>query len=221
MFLKIISFMLPWALRRRALQKWFGYEINPSASISRFSWIFPRKLIMEEGARIANFNIAIHLDEISMGKNASIARGNWITGFPSNTSSKHFQHQPGRRSVLAMGEFAAVTKNHHFDCTNRIEIGRFSTIAGYNSQFLTHSIDLFENRQDSGSILIGEYCFVGTNVVVLGNSALPDYSVLAAKSLLNKVFADEWVVYGGLPAKSIAEIAKDAKYFSRSSGFVY
>ena len=49
------------------------------------------------------------------------------------------------------------TKYHHFDCTSNIHIGKFTTIAGYHSQFLTHSIDLYENRQDSNSILIGDY----------------------------------------------------------------
>ena len=32
-------------------------------------------------------------------------------------------------------------------------------------------------------ITIGDYCFVGTNCVLLGGSVLPSYSVLAAKSL--------------------------------------
>ena len=67
-----------------------------------------------------------------------------------------------------MGESAAITKNHHIDCTNTIEIGAFSTVAGYQTQFLTHSIDVLENRQHSAPIRIGPYTFVGTNSVVLG-----------------------------------------------------
>ena len=107
------------------------------------------------------------------------------------------------------------------DCTNLIEIGRFSTIAGYQSQLLTHYINVMDNRQDSLPIRIGEYTFVGTNVVVLGGATLPAYSVLGAKSLLNKAFDEEWGLYAGVPAKRASEIPKDAKYFSRSDGFVY
>ncbi|WP_240543642.1 acyltransferase [Spirosoma foliorum] len=212
--------MLPWPLRRLALMRWFGYEIHPRAYIG-LAWIFPRKLSMGEGARIDHFTVAIHLEQISMGQNATIGRSNWITGFPMNTDSLHFRHQLERKAELRMGESAAISKNHHLDCTSLIHIGRFSTIAGYNSQFLTHSIDVAENRQDSVPIYIGDYTFVGTNVVVLGGAVLPAYSVLGAKALLNKAHTDEWTLYGGVPAKRIQKIPPTAKYFTRTTGFVY
>jgi hypothetical protein len=56
---------------------------------------------------------------------------------------------------------------------------------------------------------------------VLGGSILPSHSVLGAKSLLNKSHADEWKLYAGIPAKALSEIPQDAKYFTRSEGFVY
>ncbi len=203
-----------------ALKSWFGYTLHPTARIG-LSWVYPRMLVMEEGARIGHFNVAIHLDEMQLGVKSSIARGNWITGFPSNTKSKHFGHQAARRSVFKLGDNAAITKNHHFDCTNLIDIGRFSTVAGYQSQFLTHSIDMIESRQHSAPIIIGEYTFVGTNVVMLGGAGLPARSVLGAKSLLNKAYTEEWMLYGGVPAKPIQQIPADAKYFTRANGFVY
>lgn len=220
MLLKTLAVVLPWFLRRRVLNRWFGYQIHHNAHIG-FSWIFPKTLIMEEGAKIGHFNVALHLDRIKMGRKSTIGRGNWITGFPTRSSSGHFQHQEDRVAELILGEATAITKNHHFDCTHSITIGRFSTIAGYSSQFLTHSIDVFENRQDSKPIFIGEYTFVGTNVTILGGSVLPSCSVLAAKSLLNKSYTEGWTIYGGVPAKSIQIVPKDAKYFSRRNGFVY
>jgi len=219
MFLKLITFFLPWPLRRRALVNWFGFKIHPTARIG-MSWIFPKILIMEEGARIDHFTVAIKLDKIEMASNSIIGRSNWITGFPTDTSSRHFKHQAERRAELCMGTSASITKNHHLDCTNTLYIGRFATIAGYYSQFLTHSIDVMENRQDSKPIFIGDYTFVGTNVVVLGGSKLPSGSVLGAKSLLNKEFLDEGVLYGGVPAKPLSKIPETAKYFSRTEGFV-
>ncbi|MDT3404791.1 acyltransferase [Mucilaginibacter terrae] len=220
MFRKILTLILPWSLKRRALQKWFGYEIHPTAKLG-LTWVFPHKLVMGPGARIDHFTAAVHLDYIELGKNASIGRSNWITGFSTHTESKHFKHQTNRKTELILGEEAAITKNHHIDCTSAIHIGRFSTIAGYNSQLLTHSIDVFENRQDSASITIGEYCFVGTNVVVLGGATLPAYSVLGAKSLLNRAYTETWMLYAGVPAKPIKQIPATAKYFTRTEGFVY
>lgn len=219
MILKAISLILPWSLRRLALQKWFGYKIHPSAKIG-LSWIFPKRLIMEEKSSIGHFSVAINLDEIKMETGASIGRNNWITGFPTGTSSKHFRHQLDRKPTLTLKRFAAVTKKHHLDCTNTIEIGSFSTIAGYDSQFLTHSINVMDNRQDSEPIRIGDYTFVGTNVVILGGAVLPDYCVLGAKSLLNKSFQDSWKLYGGVPARPISDLPTDAKYFHREIGYV-
>ena len=220
LIVKVITFLLPWRLKRFLLIRFFKYEIHPSAQIG-YSWIYPKKLIMHSNSKIGNLNVAIHLDLISIGKYSSISRGNWITGFPSKTNSKHFSHQNERESKLLIGEHSAITKNHHIDCTSTITIGNFVTIAGYNSQLLTHSINILENRQDSSPIIIGDYCFVSTNVVVLGGAHLPSYSVLGAKAMLNKKMNQEYCLYGGIPAKFINEIPKTAKYLNRSTGFIY
>lgn len=220
LIVKVITFLLPWRLKRFLLIRFFKYEIHPSAKIG-YSWIYPKKLIMHSNSKIGNLNVAIHLDLISIGKYSSISRGNWITGFPSKTNSKHFSHQNERESKLLIGEHSAITKNHHIDCTSTITIGNFVTIAGYNSQLLTHSINILENRQDSSPIIIGDYCFLSTNVVVLGGAHLPSYSVLGAKAMLNKKMNQEYCLYGGIPAKFINEIPKTAKYFNRSTGFIY
>lgn len=219
-FLKIICVIFPWGIKRRLLGLFFGYDLHPKSYIG-FAWVYPEKLTMKEGARIAHFTVAIHLDEISMEHKASIGRNNWITGFSTKLKSKHFQHQPNRVSALYMDEGAAVTKHHHFDCTSPIHIGKFTTIAGYYSQLLTHSIDIYESRQDSHPISFGNYCFVGTNVVVLGGASLPDCSVLGAKSLLNKSYSHSHTLYAGNPAKPIQSIDHSAKYFNRQESFVY
>jgi acetyltransferase-like isoleucine patch superfamily enzyme len=217
--LKIFIFFLPWSLKRFFLQKCFSYKLDRTARIG-YSWIFPSELIMGKNARIGHFNVAIHLDKLQLDNDTIVERGNWITGFSTKTDSKHFKHQIGRISELIMGEHAAITKNHHIDCTSSIYIGKFTTIAGYRSQILTHSINIMENRQDSNPISIGAYCFVGTASIILGGTTLPDYSVLGAQSLLNKRLDETYSLYGGVPAKSISKIPKEAKYFTRINGFV-
>jgi acetyltransferase-like isoleucine patch superfamily enzyme len=220
MFKKILTFLLPWKLRRLALNRFFGFEIHPSARIG-LAWVFPSKLRMAANTRIDHFTVAIHLDTIELGENSTIGRGNWITGFSTMTDSPHFRHQAGRRAELIVGVSSDITKNHHIDCTSAIRIGNFVTVAGYQSQLLTHSIDVVANRQDSSPIEIGDYSFVGTNVVILGGASLPPRSVLGAKSLLNKSFSDEYTLYGGVPAKAITTLPADSAYFHRTSGFVY
>lgn len=210
--------LLPWILRRRVLNFFYGYKIHPTARIG-LSWIFPDELEMGERASIGHLNVAVHLARLQLGADALIDRSNWITGYPHG-NPRHFSHLLDRQPVLVLGAHAAITKQHHFDCTERIEIGPFSTIAGYASQFITHAIDVEENRQSAAPIRIGDYCFVGTNVVVLGGARLPDRSVLGAKALLNKVHATPGWLYAGVPAVPVKALSADAKYFHRATGFV-
>lgn len=78
MFILLFS---SWYLKRRHLKSLFGYKLHPTSKIG-LSFIYPRYLEMGTGASIGHFNVAIHLDKVIMGENSSIARGNWITGFP-------------------------------------------------------------------------------------------------------------------------------------------
>jgi acetyltransferase-like isoleucine patch superfamily enzyme len=216
---KLLIVILPWSLKRRVLNHYYKYELSPSAYIG-LAWVFPSQMRLGPHARIASLTVAIHLDLIDMGEKARIGRSNWITGFPTGTNSPHFSHQVQRRAELVLGEHSAITKNHHIDCTNRIRIGAFTTIAGYRSQLLTHAIDLKENRQNSEPIEIGNYCFVGSSCIILGGSKLPDYSVLGAMSLLNKCHDQTWSLYAGQPARWLKSLDRNSGYFKRQRGSV-
>jgi acetyltransferase-like isoleucine patch superfamily enzyme len=210
--------LLPWPLRRHVLRLVYGYAIHPTARIG-LSWVFPEKLVMAEHAHIGHLNVAIRLHRIELESHALIHRSNWITGVPRG-DPRHFQHLPGRDPALVMRAHSAITKHHHIDCTDRIEIGAFATVAGYGSQFLTHAIDLIASRQNAAPILIGDYCFVGTDVVILGGASLPERSVLGAKALLNKAHAEPGWLYAGVPATPVKALPADAAYFRRTTGFV-
>ena len=215
-----LSTFLPWALRRRLLERAFGYEIHPTCRIG-LSWVFPKRLIMEAHSRIGNLTVVKNLGLVHLGQYATVGNLGWITGFPPEPS-RHFAHEPERRPHLVLGRHAAITHRHIIDCTNTVTIGAFTTFAGFQSQILSHSIDLSESRQSSAPVTIGEYCFVGTNCVLLGGAVLPDRSVLGAKSLLNRAFTETGQLYGGVPAKLIQPIpVADTAYFHRAEGMVY
>ncbi|MGI9113636.1 MAG: hypothetical protein DLM52_03685 [Chthoniobacterales bacterium] len=216
--LMFVAMLLPWNLRRTFLERQFGFQIHPTARIG-LAWIFPSRLIMEEGSSIGDLTVAKNLDLLHLKTGATIGRGNWITGFPLG-DSPHFAGETDRRPELILGEHSAITNRHLLDCTSSISIGAFTTVAGFASQFISHSIDIKLNRQASRPISIGSYCFVGTNCVVLGGAALPDYCVLGAKSLLNKTLTQTHRLYGGVPARELQTLAPDCGYFTRSEGFV-
>jgi acetyltransferase-like isoleucine patch superfamily enzyme len=217
--LRFFSLLLPWELRRLFLEKQFGYSIHSTSRIG-LAWIFPQRLVMEEGSRIGHLNLCKNIDLFHLGAHAVVGQLNWITGFPSG-SSRHFAHQPDRRPELILETHAGISSRHLIDCTARVRIGAFATVGGFRSQLLTHSIDLAAGRQTAEPIDIGEYCFTGTNSILLGGSALPHHSVLGAQSLLNKKWEEPYRLYGGVPAKPIKELSPDMEYFRRTEGFVW
>jgi acetyltransferase-like isoleucine patch superfamily enzyme len=214
----LFSLVLPWPLRRWVLKRYFGYEIHPTARIG-LAWVCPKRLVMEEGTEIGTLTVCKNLDLIHMHAESRIGRGNWITGFPSGPS-RHFAHEQDRKPELILGEHSAITNRHLIDCTSRVVIGRFTTFAGFQSQILTHSIDLEGCRQSSAPVTIGDFCFIGTSCVILGGSVLPSYSALAAKSLLNKPFEETYGLYGGVPARQLKKLSSEFRYFNRTVGMV-
>jgi acetyltransferase-like isoleucine patch superfamily enzyme len=217
-FLQILLLPLPWALRRWLMNRLFGYEIHATARIG-WAWVDPDVLQMGPGSRIGHLTVCKGVAVLSLGPNATIGRGNWITGFPRG-HARHFAHQPDRRPELRIGAHAAITHRHIIDCTNRVVIGEYSTIAGFGTQILTHSIDLAACRQSSAPVSIGRYCFVGTACVIVAGSELPDCSVLGAASLLDRAQTVGHRLYLGVPARPTAAVDPASLYFSRTSGFV-
>ena len=217
--LMLVTTVLPWTIRRSLLERHFGYSIHPTSHIG-FGWIWPQRLVLEEHARIGNLNVCKNIDLLHVGAHAVIGQLNWITGFPSGPS-RHFGHQPDRRPEMIVERHAGISSRHFIDCTSRVRIGAYATLAGFRSQLLTHSIDLAAGRQSSEPIEIGEYCFVGTEAVVLGGASLPHHSVLGAKSLLNKKLEIPFQLYGGVPAKPLKTLSPEMEYFRRTEGFVW
>lgn len=216
--ISILTILLPWRIRRFLLVCILGYEIHPSSKIG-LSWIFPKHLIMKANSRIGHLTVCKGLEQLILNEHSNIGRGNWISGVLKG-DSQFYMHQTERIPQLILKEHSAITNRHLIDCTNSVTIGKFTTFAGFRSQILTHSIDLCNNRQSSAPITIGDYCFVGTDCVLLGGAFLPSYSILGAKSLLNKKYGDEYCLYGGVPATCVKMLPTDLLYFTRKSGYV-
>lgn len=216
--LRLALVLLPWRLRRPLLVRLYGYRLHRDSHVG-LAWVYPRLLTMEEGARIGHLTVCKGLERLALGAHASIGRLNWISGYPLGRPP-HFLHLSERMPELVLGEHSAITNRHIIDCTQRVTVGRFTTVAGFRSQILTHSIDIRASRQDAHPVSIGDYCFLGTACTVLGGSVLPDFSVLGAHSLLNKPYAEPYTLYAGVPARPVSVFDRDSAYFRRAAGFV-
>lgn len=216
----IFALPLPWKLRRQVLGAVCGFKIHKDAFISRFALMMPARLEMGPRAFIGPLTLCKGLELLRVEEDGFIGALNWITGFPLGTGSRHFELDPDRKPHLIVEHHAAITSRHIIDCTDEVRLGAFSTLAGFRSQILTHSIELDESRQRCKPVRIGPYCFVGTACVLLGGSSLPDRSVLGANSVLVAPLEETGCLYAGVPARRIKAIDPKAKYFSRTAGFV-
>jgi len=196
----------------------YGYRLHPTSRIG-LAWVFPRRLVMESGARIGHLTVCKGLELVELGEHASIGRLNWITAYPLG-APRHFSHIAERHPELIVAKHAAITNRHIVDCTERVTLGPFATVAGFRSQLLTHSIDLEMCRQDAKPIAIGAYAFVGTACTILGGAVVPDHSVVGAASLLRSAYDEPYWLYAGVPAKPVAQLDPGMKYFARTDGFV-
>lgn len=216
--MRLFIVLLPWPLKRFFLRLLYQYDLHPRSRIG-IAWVFPRQLVMGEGASIGHLTVCKGLERLELGEHASIGRLNWISAWPLN-QPPHFAHLPARKPQLTVGPHAAITHRHIIDCTDEVTIGELTTMAGYRSQILTHSIDLAESRQDARPVRIGAYCFIGTASTMLGGTVVPDHCVVGANALVNKAHDETYRLYAGVPAKAVATLDPQMKYFARSKGYI-
>jgi len=217
LMIAVLTVWLPQGIKQPLLNKLLGYEIHHSARIG-LSLIYPVRLIMGPNSRIGSLNLCKGLSLLEIGEFGIIGNLNWITAVPIEASA--FSDEIDRKPQLLLREHAAITNRHLIDCCNKVEIGRFSTFAGFRSQILTHAIDLNNSLQQSAPVSIGDYCFIGTSSVVLAGSVLPNHCVLGASACLTEAFSEEYTLYAGVPARAVKSLNSDMKYFDRKHGFV-
>lgn len=212
------SLLLPNVLKRPFLRLLLGFELHPTATIG-LAWLGMKHLRMAEGARIGHLNVFKNLDAVVLKEHASIGRMNFFTCVPSS-DARHYGHIENRSTEFQLGVHSHVTMRHLFDCNAPVLVGDFVTVAGYGSQFLTHSIDIELCRQDAHPIVIEDFSFVGTGCILLGGSKLPARSVLGAGAVLNKSFEEPESLYAGVPAIFKKRLPKETKYWQRQSGWI-
>ena len=199
---------------RRCLARWLlGAHIAADATVG-ISLIDADRIELGPNCSIGHFSAFRNLDVLVLEKDARIGTFNWIFGA---RGTQHFARRPERISALALGEGASVTSRHILDCTDRIDIGAFATVAGFRSQVLTHSIDVTSNRQDCEPVVIGPYSFIGTSTTLLKGARFPAKSVLAAGSVYSTRGGEELQIYSGVPAVPVKRLAENAEYMRRDS----
>lgn len=204
--------LLPWAFKKPLLTRLFGYRFAQGARIG-IALVDAGEVTLGENSSIGTFTIIRNLQRLELGAEAKIGTLNWVFG--TRNAGHSFTEESGRESALVLGPAAAITSRHIIDCIDRVDIGAFSTVAGFRTQLLTHAIDLRRNRQSCAPIRIGAHCFVGTGVIVLKGVTVPDYCVIGAGTIVGKSLPEAGFVYSGNPVQKGRTIDPNERFFSR------
>ena len=92
----------------------------------------------------------------------------------------------------------------------KVTIGNNCYIAN-NVGLITEQHDVYDldNHSEGKEITIGDWCWLGMNVVIMPGVVLGDHTVVGANSVVTRSFQGGYVVIAGAPAKVIREIDKD------------
>lgn len=192
-----------------------GYDIAWDAQIG-LAWVRAQHVRLASQAKIGSFTIIRNIERLELGEEARIGTFNWIFGMLE--SSNHFTNEPERESALIMKRGSSLTSRHIVDCTNKVVLGAFSTVAGFRSQILTHGIDISDSRQRSAPVQIGEHCLIGSGTIILKGSVVPDKCVVAAGSVFRGNPQRSFGLYSGVPAEWQRSFDESATYFTRVVG---
>lgn len=204
--------VLPSRLKRHLGRLLFGWDIHPTAYLGR-SVVFVGHLSMGPGSSIGRFNVIEGLDELRLAEGANIISRNWITGIP--LSADYFPHSPNRRPSLVMGKHSMITLGHRILCSDVVEIGDHSGLAGFGTSILTHSVDLVRDRFVTGPVRIGDNTGIMSGCTLLSGTRVPSRSVVSAGSVVNTRLTRELTFYRGNPAEAIRDLPETLGIFHR------
>lgn len=216
--LYILLALMPGFIKKFIYNTFLGCEIHKTAKIG-FSYIAAKKIVMGPNSSFGHLNYVRNLELLEIGANTKILNSNYMKALPLS-SKKHFVTETDRFPAFIIGQDCSVGSRHYFDCNNTIRIGNFSSIAGFGITMIAHGVNLQENRQETAPITVGSYCRVFTGAVLTRGSKLPDYSILAANSVLTKPYEQPYTLYAGVTAKPVKEMDPEWKFFTRKTGFV-
>jgi len=209
----LLAAILPGPLKR-CIYRWiFGYRIGRDVrigfalldclhlSIGDHSSISHGVLFLRCGdarigahVNIGPCNIFRGGESIELGDYCQLLRLNAINAIPDNDCVNAPQ------SIFRLGYGSVITAEHRIDFTDRVTIGRCTTIAGRNSSVWTH------NRRVGSSVLIGDFCYVGSEVRIAPGVHIGDCCIAGLGAVVTRGSVESNWLIGGVPARPIRQL---------------
>jgi acetyltransferase-like isoleucine patch superfamily enzyme len=209
----LLAAILPGPLKRSVYRWIFGYRIGRSVRIG-FALLDCVHLSVGDQSSISHGVLFLRCGDVRIGAHVNIGPCNIFRGGESIDLSDYCQllrlnainaipdHDcvNGPQSIFTLGYGSVVTAEHRIDFTDRVTIGRCTTIAGRNSSIWTH------NRRTGSSVLIGDFCYVGSEVRIAPGAHIGDCCIVGLGAVVTRgSIESNWLV-GGVPARPIRQL---------------
>jgi acetyltransferase-like isoleucine patch superfamily enzyme len=136
-------------------------------------------------------------ESIELNDYSQLLRLNVINAIPDNDCFN------GPQSIFTLGYGSVLTAEHRIDFTDRVTIGRCTTIAGRNSSIWTH------NRRKGSSAKIGDFCYVGSEVRVAPGVHIGDCCIVGLGAVVTRGIIEGHLLIGGVPARPIRQLRNE------------
>lgn len=213
--------VLPGFIKKPLLRLLFGYkigkrvrlgfsvidvsecEIGDDVSIGHFNiFTITKRLTIGDHARIGHLNIFRGGDEVTLGRYSEVIRFNEINSIPD----PDVVNEIDPRFILGAG--SVITASHKIDFTDRVEFGKRVILGGRNSSLWTH------NRQRTKAILIGDNCYIGSEIRIAPGGELAANCIIGIGSVITRRFERPFQLVAGVPAKEIKELDDEDKFLT-------
>jgi len=212
----LVTAILPGPLKRCVYRWIFGYQIGRKVrigfalldcvhlSIGDYSSLSHGVLFVRCGnvrigahVKIGPCNIFRGGESIELRDYCQLLRLNAINAIPDNDCVNAPQ------SIFTLGYGSVLTAEHRIDFTDRVTIGCCTTIAGRNSSIWTH------NRRKASSVVIGDFCYVGSEVRIAPGVQVGDCCIVGLGAVVTRGNIDSHWLIGGVPAQPVRQLRNE------------
>ncbi len=209
----VLAAILPGPLKRCVYRWIFGYRIGRRVRIGVALLDCVRLSVGDQSSishgvlflRCGNVSIGEHVDigpcnifrggeSIKLSDYCQLLRLNAINAIPDNDCVNAPQ------SIFTLGYGSVITAEHRIDFTDRVTIGRCTTIAGRNSSIWTH------NRRSGISVLIGDFCYIGSEVRIAPGVLIGDCCIVGLGAVVTRGSIESNWLIGGVPARPVRQL---------------
>ncbi len=161
------------------------------------------RFVTGRNVHIGPLNLIRGGERVRLDDFASVMRFNVLNAIPDHDCTTEPE------SVLEVGAGAVIVSGHRIDFTDKVTIGRNVIVGGRNSSLWTH------NRQQTAPIVIGDFCYLGSEVRLAPGARLAEGCILALGSVLSGAIDVPGSLVGGVPARVIRPLTAEDEVLVR------